>query len=320
LHAAGCRKIILYLWRPDHGPALDLAEHDLSCYHIDDEYTFSPVEQPISDRERRLIVRVDRVFIHSPALLEKKGMLNRNTSFVPNGVDFEAYATPQPEPADLRPVPHPRVGYVGRIKNQLDLPLAAALAARHPEWSFVFVGPQSRTGDTRTWIERLGRLPNVFFLGEKRVDDLPAYTQHFDVCAMWYVMNDYTNFIYPLKLHEYLASGRPVVATPIRSVREFGKIVKLATSEDEWSRALVRSLSDGEVPARVCERQRVASGYDWSRLVRRIAQEMCEGLGSPYPERLQQVSPVVSPADDPPGGSEGIAVSSRRDAPRHRCP
>jgi glycosyltransferase involved in cell wall biosynthesis len=315
LEAAGCRKIVLYLWRPEHAPALDLAPHDLSCYHIDDEYTFSPVEQPTSDRERHLIARVDRVFIHSPALLEKKGKLNRNTSFVPNGVDFRAYATPQAEPADLRPVPHPRVGYVGRIKGQLDLPLAAALAARHPEWSFVFVGPQSRSGDTRMWVERLARLPNVHFLGEKRVDELPAYTQHFDVCAMWYVMNDYTNFIYPLKLHEYLAAGRPVVATPIRSVREFAGVVELATSEDEWSRSLVRALSDEEAsegPLRA--RQRVASSHDWSRLVRRVAQEMCEGLGPAYSERLRQLSPTVSPAGNPGHGAEDVAVSAYGDA------
>ena len=47
----GCRRIILYIWRPQYGKALDLIEHDLSCYHIVDEYTFSKVEKPIEERE-----------------------------------------------------------------------------------------------------------------------------------------------------------------------------------------------------------------------------------------------------------------------------
>jgi len=59
-------------------------------------------------------------------------------------------------------------------------------------------------------VASLARQPNVHFLGGKRIGELPGYTQHLDVCAMYYALNDYTKFIYPLKLHEYLATGRPV--------------------------------------------------------------------------------------------------------------
>src|SRR5215813_3488087 len=131
----GCRKTILYVWRPEYSWALDLIDHDLSCYHIDDEYTFSVIEKPLDECEARLIARVDQVFIHSRALLEKKGKLNPQTLFVPNGVDYRAYASPQTEPADLKPIPRPRIGYVGRIKRQLNPSLLTALAQRHREWS-----------------------------------------------------------------------------------------------------------------------------------------------------------------------------------------
>src|SRR5207249_1630271 len=91
LRAQGCSKTILYFWRPQYAPALDLINYQLSCYHIDDEYTFSEVERPLDEGEAYLISYVDQVFIHTPALLEKKGKLNPRTVFVPNGVDYEAF-------------------------------------------------------------------------------------------------------------------------------------------------------------------------------------------------------------------------------------
>src|SRR5262249_34947229 len=68
----GAERIALYIWRDELGAALDLIDHDFSCYHIDDEYTFSDQDLPNSPRELRLLKRVDQVIVHSPALLEKK--------------------------------------------------------------------------------------------------------------------------------------------------------------------------------------------------------------------------------------------------------
>ena len=69
---------------------------------------------------------------------------------MPNGVDYAAYVRTWPEPADLAAIPHPRVGYVGVIKKQLDLELLYALAGRHRPWSFVLVGPQKHHGRHRS--------------------------------------------------------------------------------------------------------------------------------------------------------------------------
>ncbi len=282
----GCRKIVVYVWRPRFGDVIHRIPHDVSCYHIDDEYSFSDIEMPLDASEAQLISAVDQVFIHSPALLKKKGHLNPKTEFVPNGVDYEAFATPHEEPEDLACIPRPRVGYVGRIKPQLDLALVLKLATRHVSWSFVLIGPIEHVGESDV-IRELRACRNVHLLGAKPVGKLPAYVQHLDACMLCYAVNDYTKFIYPLKLHEYLASGRPVVGSPIDVLTGFAHVVRLARTCDEWSYALSEALRP-EALSRdaVTRRQLVARDHDWDRLVARIATTLGERLGEPHRSQL----------------------------------
>jgi glycosyltransferase involved in cell wall biosynthesis len=274
------KKLVLYIWRPELGNALDCVKPDLSVYHIDDEYSFSPVQLGISRSERRLLESVDQVFIHSPALMARKGQINLHTAFVSNGVDYGMYATPTGEPDDLRGIPHPRVGYVGHLKQMLDWPLLMELSAQHAHWNFVFVGPTSPHPAIASALQEMSRRENVFFLGAKPTNQLGAYPQHFDVCIMPYRVDGYTEYIYPLKMHEYLASGQPVVSAPIRSVMEFKHVIATASSADEWSDAIRQALSDAEnSTSQRAERQAIAREHDWNRLVFRIARIIAERLG-----------------------------------------
>ncbi|MDQ2669280.1 MAG: glycosyltransferase, partial [Gemmatimonadota bacterium] len=268
----GCTKIVLYVWRPEFERAVDAVQHDLLVYHIDDEYTFAEQDRPIDPREARLLKEADQVFIHSPALMEKKGHLNPCTLNVPNGVDYDSFARPIPEPADLARVPHPRVGYTGWVKRQLDWELIEGLVGRHPEWHFVFVGATSPHPELAPILERLTARPNAHFLGGKSTGELAHYPQHFDVCIMPYAVNDYTRYIYPLKLHEYLAGGQPVVGARIRSLEDFAGVVGLASSPEEWSAEIEAGLRNGaRAPERRAERRKVAREHDWESLAQRVA-------------------------------------------------
>lgn len=296
----GARKIVAYLWRPNLADALDMFDYDISCYHIADEYTFSTVERATSDIESRLIERVNQVFIHSPALFEKKGHLNPQTLRVSNGVDYDHFARPTLEPEDMLEIPHPRIGYVGRVKSQLNWNLIEELARRHKNWSFVFVGPLSNTRESRPLIENLFRLPNVYYLGAKTIAETPAYIQHLDICALWYVLDGYTKYIYPLKLHEYLASGRPVVGSPIRSLLEFRSVVRTAETVDEWSEELSSLLANAHNhDSEMDKRRSVAKEHDWDYLVALIAQALCEKLGPDYLEKFESINTLQLNGDRP---------------------
>jgi len=272
LRARGCTKIVLYLWGLEFDEVLDQIPHDLSIYNVSDEYSFSSTEVAVSREERNLLESVGQVFIISPALMEKKGHFNPHTAFLPAGVDYWRYATPVSEPEDMRSIPHPRIGYVGHLKRRLDWPLLLELSGTHPQWSFVFVGPKSPHPEVDDSLRQMSSRANVHFLGGRPAERLGEYIQHFDVCTMPYVVDDYTKFIYPGKMHEYLASGNPVVSTPVRSVQEFKDVITIAGNAREWSMAIEQALGEKEkTPERRAVRQNVAFQYDWQGLVDKVA-------------------------------------------------
>ena len=134
-----------------------------------------------SPAEAAFLQRADVVFIHSEALWLKKAGLTRRARRAPNGVDYARFATPAEEPAELAAIPRPRIGYAGWLKDQIDWPLLEALVERHPEWSWVLVGPAKGTVETTAALARLATRPHVHLLGPKPAADLGRWIQHLDV-------------------------------------------------------------------------------------------------------------------------------------------
>jgi glycosyltransferase involved in cell wall biosynthesis len=273
LRDRGCTKIELQIWNPEFGAAISWLPDASTSYHIDDEYSWATEPRPMSGDERRLIERVDRLYVTSSGLLESKGGINANTIFSPNGVDYAAFSEPATEPRDLTRIPHPRVGYVGVIKEQIDLDLLATLARDHASWSFVFVGPvRTVHRSLREPLARLRQLPNVHLLGERRPALLPAYLQHVDVAVLPYRRNAYTDCVNPMKLYEALAAGTPVVGSRIKTLEQFSSVAMLADTDDEWATRIRDALvGESRSEGRRAARQVVARDYDWDAITAPIA-------------------------------------------------
>lgn len=291
LRRRGAERLVLHVWRPHFAPSLQAFRGDLSCYHIDDEYTFSERERPNDPAEVALMRAVDQVFVTSPMLYDKKGPCNPHTVYAPNGVDYALYAAPHPEPPDLARVPRPRIGVVGVVKKELDLRMLADLAGRHPQWSFVFIGPRGYVRGYEQDLARLEGYPNVHFLGAKPLDQLAAYTQHLDVGALCYRNDDFNRFIFPLKLNEFLAAGRPVVGTPIPILRQFAGTITLAGSVERWGAALAQALSaQSNAPEQLQRRRAVAERFDWDKVTFHVARVLAARLGADYERRLLETA------------------------------
>lgn len=283
LKQMGIEEMILYIWRPEFHWALGQFDEKLSCYHIDDEYSFDPTqEHDINPEEKKLLEQSDLVFIHSKTLMAKKGHINPNTHEVPNGVDFEFYRNAlkdnPSDPDDIISIPHPRIGYAGYIKRHIDLPLLFDIAKAKPEWSLVMIGPVrgKHEGVTQN-VDRLLKLPNVYFLGGKPATELPLYINGLDVCLMPYRKTNYTKYIYPMKMHEYFACGKPVVATELENLEEFSDVLEFAESSNDWISAIEKSLES------ISEQQahrlvKVAGENSWAERVQKVERLISEQI------------------------------------------
>jgi len=276
LRQLGFQTPILWLFLPDMGVFISQFDEKLVIYHMVDEYTgYSGVSEawrPVMRRmEQDLIQRADLVFVTSPTLLEHKRALNEHMLLIPNAVDYQAFAAAlesgRPLPDDIAQVPKPVVGYVGAINDKVDLALLAATARTATDWSWVLVGPVTVTDEVGLCaLRELRSLPHVHLLGRKKVDDVPRYIAACDVCLLPYRINEWTRSIDSLKLYEYLACGKPVVATDVPAAHNFPDVVRIATGMREFITSIQVALRE-DSPAWQVRRKSIAAQNTWEQRV-----------------------------------------------------
>jgi glycosyltransferase involved in cell wall biosynthesis len=180
--------------------------------------------------------------------------------FLDHGVDLDHFA-PRPageQPADLRAIPGPRIGFFGALDDYVvDFDLLEHIATAMPEASLVLVG------DSTYPMERFAGHPNVHWLGRRPYDTIPAYGSGFDVAIMPWVDTEWIHRCNPIKLKEYLALGLPVVSTDFAELDGYRDRVRVATTPETFVQAIRESLEFGPLldPDKLRESVRA---YSWT--------------------------------------------------------
>ena len=194
--------------------------------------------------ERKMIENADAVVTNSLYYTDYAQQYNQNSFMVGQGCDtslFDYKAREIEIPEDLARIPHPVIGYIGFLtRKRLDLELLASLSAARPEWSIVLIGPEDDVFRNSS----LHHLKNVYFLGAKPPETLPNYIKGIDVCINPQVVNLATIGNYPRKIDEYLAMGKPVVATKTKAMEYFRDYTYLATDADDYLRMISKALKE----------------------------------------------------------------------------
>jgi uncharacterized SAM-binding protein YcdF (DUF218 family)/glycosyltransferase involved in cell wall biosynthesis len=277
---------------------IDGVNPDVTVYYCIDSFAVSSARaRRVEQSEREMFRRADLVFVTSNRLREVAEAHNPNVALFPFGVDFERFDAIRRSgdalPEELRDLPRPIVGYVGGLHRWVDQALVAAVAERHPEWSIVLIGP------VQTDVSALQRCANVHLLGSRAHADVPRYVKAFDVAMIPYVAAEYTHHVYPTKLNEYLAMGKPVISTDLEEIRHFNKahdgVVAIATDPGGFADEIERARRTDSPEARQF-RIAVAAQNGWrrridemSRLITARSEQNRSGRGTQWREALRTI-------------------------------
>jgi len=248
----------LWFYTPMAFPLCEVLDPTVVVYDCMDElsmFKFAPPQ--LLQYERELIERADVVFTGGPSLYRAKKDRHPNCHCFCSSVDTahfrRAMNSATHEPAEQADLPHPRLGFFGVIDERFDLPLLAAMAEARPKWQFVMVGPVVKVDPSD-----LPRHANIHYFGQQSYEKLPEFLKGWDVALLPFAENDSTRFISPTKTLEYMATGKPIVSTPITDVAEpYGGMVGLARTPAEFLEACEAALNETST-----HRQRRLDQYD----------------------------------------------------------
>jgi len=228
-------------------------------------------------RETELVKKADLVVSTSPALADKFKPLNNMSVCVPNAADYENFNKSQfIVPSDIENIPHPRVLYMGNIGLRIDYNGLEQFAKAHPDMQLVFVGPK----DKREFRgQALEKLPNVWFMGAKPYNMLGNYVYAADICLIPFEKNELTKFIYPLKINEYLACGKPVITTRFANLNDFESVIYTYDSPEELYNLIIQALFDNSTE-KIAQRKKVASHNTWQERGKLFSKFLDEALAA----------------------------------------
>lgn len=261
----------------------------LKCYYsVDDISQESYTAKHGVAGEKRMAASYDFVLTTSKVLYQKMNTVNPHTYCLPNAADVTLFSRAAvwklPRPHDMPPSDKPCAIYIGNIDAaRNDFALLAELANRCSDINIVLIGPL--TSPIEADAVGLHRLSNVFFLGTKPMQDLPAYLQHVQCALIPFLCNTLTKSIYPLKINEYLAAGKPVVTTAFsEDICSFGEVVELADSHEAFVAAVRRAITT-DSPEKASQRMAIAAQNTWEAraqqfetIVREFLQQQPNGV------------------------------------------
>jgi len=248
--------------------ALQLAEQLGSVYKVYDCVTnikgYAYATPDLIASEEAWVRTADIILTDAQSLYDEKVMVNPRTFRIPPGVDYHQFEFRQyiSEPEELRIIPKPRLCFFGTLGWWVNYDILKQFARTHPDWTVVLIGP------AKVEVSTLNEIPNIVLLSAKVHADLPAYLHVMDVLCIPYLVDAFTDGVFPAKLFESLATGKPVVATPIKELLAYTDTITI-TEPQYFTKAVETALRDDTLSKQE-ERKRLARANSWDSRVTHI--------------------------------------------------
>ena len=253
---------------------------ELYTYYVRDNLVKVPYWKKHGEQiEPKVIANADVVVNNSEYYVDYTAKYNQNSLMVGQGCDVSMFNDTQgniPVPEEFKTINGPVIGYVGSLTTlRLDIDLIAYIAKQRQDWSIVLVGPE----DENFRQSDLHQLKNVHFFGNKPADRLASYIKGFDVAINPQVVNEITIGNYPRKIDEYLAMGKPVVATKTKAMQMFEGFTYLAQTKEDYVSLIDTALIEHSA-TKAKQRIEFANKHTWTNSVKDIYKAMESTLKS----------------------------------------
>jgi glycosyltransferase involved in cell wall biosynthesis len=244
----GLAKPILWIAIPTAAEMIGCFDESIVIYHVSDKYEANTMDHGtdpalIRQLHEHAIDAADLILYSSRKLLAE-AIGGRDRSYLlEQAVDFDHWSRVGSGELEVAPevtnISRPRLGYFGAIEPWLvDQDLIKRAARERPDWNWIFIGNKSRGLE-------IENLPNVHFLPAVSYDRLPNYAAGFDVCVLpWDTEVAFTSYGSAIKVREYLATGKPVVISPLPEYEAMSDVLRIARSGDEFLRLINEALHE----------------------------------------------------------------------------
>lgn len=260
----GLSRPILWIAIPTAADLIGEFDERLVVYQVSDKYDANLMDhatnlQTIRKLHERAIDNADIVVYSGQKLLQEAERGRDRSYLLEQAVDFDHWSPvgsgSLEVAAAVARIPRPRLGYFGAIEPWLvDQALIKRAARERPDWQWIFIGNKSRGVEIES-------LPNTHFLPPVPYQELPRYAAGFDVCVLpWDTAHSFTSYGSAIKVREYLATGLPVVISPLPEYEPMSDVLRIARSHDDWFRLVEEALQEDDPAAARARQTAVASG------------------------------------------------------------
>jgi glycosyltransferase involved in cell wall biosynthesis len=262
----GLKRPILWIAIPTAADMIGEFDEQLVIYQVSDKYDANLMDHAtdlgtITKLHERAINSADLILYSGQKLLAEADRGRERSYLLEQAVDFEHWSQVGAGKLTIAEavarIPQPRLGYFGAIEPWLvDQELIKRALRERPDWQWIFIGNKSRGVEIEA-------LPNTHFLPPVPYPELPRYAAGFDVCVLpWDTAHSFTSYGSAIKVREYLATGKPVVISPLPEYEKMGQVLRIARSHDDWFRLVEEALNEND-PAAAAKRQAAVADGTW---------------------------------------------------------
>jgi glycosyltransferase involved in cell wall biosynthesis len=276
--ACDLRRPVLWIAIPTACEVIGRLRECALIYQVSDKYDKNLMDHAtgtdvIGEMHNKLLDRADLIYFSGRKLFVEEVAahpdITHKAKMLEQGVDYDHFAAATSNewepPEDIDRLPHPRLGYFGAVDSWLiDQELIRYVAGKRPEWHWVLIGLRA----SRLGVEDL---PNVSYLGSKPYSEMPRYASQFDVCVLpWASDNEWVSYGSAIKVREYLATGKPVVITPLYEYERLDGILRISRGYDDFILKVEDAL-ERDTPALKAARQEAVSSGTWDARAEQVS-------------------------------------------------